>query len=111
MADAKIDKTTVTIDVDGTIEKFIATGEVVAFDGFLKVYHESTDDDDNSTEEAYLLPALRVNDRLERREIVSTERFSQGPLRYTEGQSGTEPKSGHRPSLYLCPHHLDHPAA
>ena len=84
MADAKIDKTTVTIDVDGTIEKFIATGEVVAFDGFLKVYHESTDDDDSSTEEAYLLPALRVNDRLERREIVSTERFSQGPLRYTE---------------------------
>ena len=84
MADAKIDKTTVTIDVDGTIEKFIATGEVVAFDGFLKVYHESTDDDDRSTEEAYLLPALRVNDRLERREIVSTERFSQGPLRYTE---------------------------
>ncbi len=83
MADAKIDKTTVTIDVDGTIEKFIATGEVVAFDGFLKVYHESTDDD-SSTEEAYLLPALRVNDRLERREIVSTERFSQGPLRYTE---------------------------
>ncbi len=84
MADAKIDKTTVTIDVDGTMEKFIATGEVVAFDGFLKVYHESTDDDDNSTEEACLLPALRVNDRLERREIVSTERFSQGPLRYTE---------------------------
>jgi DNA topoisomerase-1 len=84
MADAMIDKTTVTIDVDGTIEKFIATGEVVAFDGFLKVYHESTDDDDSSTEEAYLLPALRVNDRLERREIVSTERFSQGPLRYTE---------------------------
>ena len=84
MADAKIDKTTVTIDVDGTIEKFIATGEVVAFDGFLKVYHESTDDDDSTTEEAYLLPALRVNDRLERREIVSTERFSQGPLRYTE---------------------------
>ncbi len=84
MADAKIDKTTVTIDVDGTIEKFIATGEVVAFDGFLKVYHESTDDDDSTAEEAHLLPALKVNDRLERREIVSTERFSQGPLRYTE---------------------------
>lgn len=84
MEDARIDKTTVTIDVDGAEEKFVATGEVVTFDGFLKVYHESTDDDDTSAEESHLLPALKVNDRLERREIVSTERFSQGPLRYTE---------------------------
>ncbi|MBM6992822.1 MAG: type I DNA topoisomerase [Prevotella sp.] len=84
MADAQIEKTTVTIDVDGVEEKFIATGEVVAFDGFIKVYHESTDDDENNQEESNLLPALKVSDKLERREITSTERFSQGPLRYTE---------------------------
>ncbi len=84
MADAQIEKTTVTIDIDGVEEKFIATGEVVAFDGFIKVYHESTDDDDNTQEESNLLPALRVGSKLERREITSTERFSQGPLRYTE---------------------------
>ena len=84
MADAQIEKTTVTIDVNGTDEKFVANGEVVVFDGFLKVYRESTDDEDNNQEETHLLPALKTNDRLERREISSTERFSQGPLRYTE---------------------------
>lgn len=84
MADAQIEKTTVTIDVEGVDEKFIATGEVVAFDGFLKVYRESTDDDENRQEEINLLPALKISDRLERREITSTERFSQSPFRYTE---------------------------
>jgi DNA topoisomerase-1 len=84
MADAQIEKTTVTIDVEGVDEKFIATGEVVAFDGFLKVYRESTDDDENHQEEVNLLPALKISDRLERREITSTERFSQSPFRYTE---------------------------
>ena len=84
MADAQIEKTTVTIDVEGVDEKFVATGEVVAFDGFLKVYRESTDDDDNTPEEINLLPALKVSDKLERREITSTERFSQSPFRYTE---------------------------
>jgi DNA topoisomerase-1 len=83
MADAQIEKTTATIDVEGCDEKFIASGEVVVFDGFLKVYHESTDDED-SQEELNLLPSLKVNDKLERREITSTERFSQGPVRYTE---------------------------
>ena len=84
MEDAQIEKTTVTIDVEGADEKFIANGEVVVFDGFLKVYRESTDDEDNAQEETHLLPALKVSDRLDRREITSTERFSQGPLRYTE---------------------------
>lgn len=84
MADAQIEKTTVTIDVEGVDEKFIATGEVVAFDGFLKVYRESTDDDENRQEEINLLPTLNISDKLERREITSTERFSQSPFRYTE---------------------------
>lgn len=85
MADALIDKTTVTIDIAGSQAKFIANGEVVTFDGFLKVYRESTDDDDNNQEEAtHMLPVMQVGNVLERREITSTERFSMGPIRYTE---------------------------
>ena len=85
MADAQIDKTTVTINVEGTETKFIATGEVITFDGFLKVYRESTDDDETGQEETgYKLPAMQSGDVLQRREITSTERFSMGPIRYTE---------------------------
>ena len=85
MADAQIDKTTVTINVEGTETKFVATGEVITFDGFLKVYRESTDDDETGQEETgYKLPAMQSGDVLQRREITSTERFSMGPIRYTE---------------------------
>ena len=85
MADALIDKTTVTIDIADSQAKFIANGEVVTFDGFLKVYRESTDEDDNNQEEAtHMLPVMQVGNVLERREITSTERFSMGPIRYTE---------------------------
>ncbi len=93
MADAQLEKTTATINVTGVAEKFIATGEVVRFDGFLKVYRESTDDeadkpeDSNaplSSKEGGMLPPLKKGDTLERREIISTERFSQAPARYTE---------------------------
>ncbi len=85
MADAQIEKTTVNIDISNTEEKFVASGEVVVFDGFLKVYRESTDDDDNGTEDSlHTLPAMRKGDELQRREVTATERFSQGPNRYTE---------------------------
>ena len=85
MADAQIDKTTVTINVEGTETKFVATGEVITFDGFLKVYRESTDDDETGQEETgYKLPTMQPGDVLQRREITSTERFSMGPIRYTE---------------------------
>ena len=85
MADALIDKTTVTIDIADSQAKFVANGEVVTFDGFLKVYRESTDEDDNNQEEAtHMLPIMQVGNVLERREITSTERFSMGPIRYTE---------------------------
>ena len=85
MADALIDKTTVTIDIADSQAKFVANGEVVTFDGFLKVYRESTDEDDNNQEEAtHMLPVMQVGNVLERREITSTERFSMGPIRYTE---------------------------
>ena len=96
MADAQIEKTTVTIRIsadDPTLAHFVANGEVVTFDGFLKVYRESTDDDDNNMNAnaadadnnfSHHLPIMAVNDVLSRREITSTERFSQGPARYTE---------------------------
>lgn len=85
MADAQIEKTIVTIDINGAEEKFVANGEVVVFDGFLKVYRESIDEESTSgQDEVHMLPSLRVNDKMECKEIVSTERFSQGPVRYTE---------------------------
>ena len=85
LADAQIEKTTVTIDINGAEEKFVANGEVVVFDGFLKVYRESIDEESTSgQDEVHMLPSLRVNDKMECKEIVSTERFSQGPVRYTE---------------------------
>ena len=85
MADAEMEKTTVNITISGIKDQFVATGEVVKFDGFLKVYRESNDDDEQRDDEyAHLLPPLKVGQTLERREITATERFSQGPQRYTE---------------------------
>ena len=89
MADAQIEKTTALICVeleDGTVasEKFAVNGEVVKFDGFLKVYRESLDDDAVAEVPANQLPSMIVGDALQRGEMVATERFSQGPLRYTE---------------------------
>ena len=92
MADAEIEKTTATItlcdaegnEAEGT-PRFTATGEVVTFDGFLKVYRESSDDDEQPSDEASnQLPPMAVGQRLQRREVTATERFSQGPVRYTE---------------------------
>ena len=84
MADALIEKTTITINIDNASEKFIANGEVVSFDGFLKVYHESTDEDENAEDATHLLPAMKEGDALQRREIIATEKFSLAPARYTE---------------------------
>ena len=87
MADAQIEKTTVNISVSDTDEQFIATGEVVVFDGFLKVYRESDGDDDNEklSEETGSMPAsMKEGDTLERIQITSLERASMGPIRYTE---------------------------
>ena len=84
MADALIEKTTITINIDSASEKFIANGEVVSFDGFLKVYRESTDEDENAEDATHLLPAMKEGDALQRREIIATEKFSLAPARYTE---------------------------
>jgi DNA topoisomerase-1 len=84
MADAQIEKTTVNIAISGSDEQFVAQGEVVKFDGFIKVYRESVDDEELQEEESHILPPLKKGMSLTRREIQATERFSQGPMRYTE---------------------------
>ena len=84
MADAEIEKTTVNIQLSNTNEMFVAQGEVVKFDGFIKVYRESSDDDEQQDEFGHILPPMKKAQELTRREILATERFSAGPQRYTE---------------------------
>ena len=84
MADAEIEKTTVNINISTTDDVFVAQGEVVKFDGFIKVYRESVDDEEPQDEYAHILPPLKKGQELTRREIQATERFTQGPQRYTE---------------------------
>lgn len=85
MADAKLERTTVSIAVSETDEMFQATGEVVRFDGFLRVYRESQGDDENANaDESKLLPPMNEGEALQRREVVAQQRFSQQPARYTE---------------------------
>jgi DNA topoisomerase-1 len=84
MADAILERTNVTIDVSNAAEKFQATGEVIVFDGFLKVYIESTDDENANANGQTLIPPVHVNDPLEMTSVVSTQRFSQRPPRFTE---------------------------
>ncbi|WP_167617292.1 type I DNA topoisomerase [Maribellus sediminis] len=85
MADAIMEKTTVTIDISNTSEKFIASGEVIVFDGFLRVYIESTDDDNSANGNGQsIIPPLRAKDELRLSSILATERFTQRPARYTE---------------------------
>ena len=97
MADAQIEKTTVEIQVISDNQqlspntqhpKFIAQGEVVKFDGFLKVYRESIDESENDieqdNEDGHILPDMKKGDELQRREITAMERFTQSPVRYTE---------------------------
>jgi len=84
MADAQLEKTTININIGNTSEKFVATGEVVSFDGFLKVYLESTDDEEHAEDSSHILPALIEGDELQRREILATEKYSLAPARYTE---------------------------
>ena len=90
MAEAQLEKTTIVIamaDEKGKAltDTFVASGEVVKFDGFMKVYHESTDDDMSVEEENdRLLPPIKEGAPLQYQEVNATQRFTQGPLRYTE---------------------------
>ncbi|OJU53240.1 MAG: DNA topoisomerase I [Bacteroidales bacterium 45-6] len=83
MADAELEKTTVTISVSNSDYSFVAAGEVIKFDGFLHVYMEDSDDEQPESD-SHLLPPLHKGEVLEMAETSATERFSQRPARYTE---------------------------
>ena len=82
MADAQLERTTVKIAADKHAEQFVATGEMIQFDGFLKVYLESSDDEDE--EQEGMLPNLKKGEPLTDRNITATQRFSRPQPRYTE---------------------------
>jgi DNA topoisomerase-1 len=87
MADAILEKTVAKISISNRDEKFIAQGEVIKFDGFLKLYIESTDDDENTNDESKdstILPPLSKGEKLATKQIIATQRFTYHPPRYTE---------------------------
>lgn len=84
MADAELERTTISVSIGGMTERFVASGEVVVFDGFLQVYKESTDDENENETENKLLPRVNLHEELRMQGIVATERFTQRPARYTE---------------------------
>ena len=84
MVCAELDRTTIVIDMSGSSQQFVATGEVVRFDGFLRLYSESTDDDQAAESGEGLLPKMAQGDELLSTQITATERFTQAPARYNE---------------------------
>lgn len=83
MADVELERTTANISVSNTDGKFVANGEVIKFDGFLRVYLEGTDDENGEKEDG-ILPPVKKGEVLEMQEVSATERFSQRPARYSE---------------------------
>ena len=87
MADAELEHTNVTISINGKEETFVAEGEVVKFDGFLRVYSDQNGDillENEDNENLSTLPVMKVGETLSREQIVATQRFSQRPVRYNE---------------------------
>ena len=85
MADAQLEKTTVTISMSGSPHTFTATGEVIVFDGFLRVYRASTDEEAQNESQKGMLPPLNRGQQLQYSELQATERYTQRPNRYNEG--------------------------
>jgi len=102
MSDAVLEKTTISVAVSNRQEKFIASGEVIKFDGFLKVYMESTDEDEEKQGDDILLPPIKVNEVLTLDQMVAAERYTQRPPRYTEASlvKKLEEQGIGRPSTY-----------
>lgn len=101
MAQAQVEKTTATVSISTTDETFVATGEVLKFDGFLKVYLEGTDDEDNA-EEKGMLPPLNEGQKLQLSEMVAKQNFSRPRPRFTEASlvKKLEEMGIGRPSTY-----------
>ncbi len=84
MSDAELERTNIKIVTKAHTEEFVANGEVIKFDGFLKVYMEGLDDEDVADEQEGMLPAMKVGEALKNNYITATERFSRPPYRFTE---------------------------
>ena len=102
MADAELERTTISINISNSREQFQAVGEVIRFDGFLRVYMESTDVEEENGESKSLLPPVKVNQPLRAELIQATERFTLKPPRYTEASlvKKLEEQGIGRPSTY-----------
>ncbi len=88
IADAEMERTQVVISIEGKEETFQADGEIIKFDGFLRVYNDTHNDNysegDNENENLSTLPVMKLGDSLDREQIIATQRFSQRPIRYNE---------------------------
>lgn len=103
MSNAKLEKTVVTIDISTCTQDFTAKGEVLKFDGFLKVYMESTDDEENNDEKKDILPPLSIGEELNLNNLEATEKYPYPPARYTEASlvRKLEELGIGRPSTYV----------
>ena len=84
MVAADVDRSTIVIDMEGSQWQFVATGEVVRFDGFLRLYSESVDEEQSNDSSEAILPKMEVGAAVQSSQIVATERFSMAPARYNE---------------------------
>ncbi len=84
MVCAELDRTSIVIDMEGAAQQFVATGEVIRFDGFLRLYSESTDEEPSEQGGEGLLPKMRKGDEVISTQITATERFTSAPARYNE---------------------------
>lgn len=102
MAPAELEKTKATINISTSKQKFVATGEVIKFDGFLKLYLESSDEEGDDELQKGMLPQLKEGEHLEDQKITATEKFKNHPPRYTEASlvKKLEEQGIGRPSTY-----------
>ena len=108
MAAALLDRVTVDIGSADGMVGLRATGQTVAFDGFLKLYQEGRDDPTgDEDEDGAVLPPLAVGDAMKQRSVTPLQHFTEPPPRYLRGEPGQEDGgAGHRPAQHLCQHHL-----
>ncbi len=105
MSDAELERTNVKIEANNFSETFTATGEVIKFEGFLKVYLEGNDDDDE--EQEGILPALKVNEKLSNNYITATKRFSCARSLHRSFSSEKIRRIGNWSSVYVCANYFD----